>query len=167
MRFISQHGDNTDIKHGNFEVGNCYGTLTLNRFCTKYITWSQEENYLEAPIHEVVSPNRNDCNSESFSANSQPNDTSEINSDISHNDHGFSSSPHDSSSATSVDGSSPKMRKDQEQIESLPWGYEWMLALPKNHLKLRTWNGIYSVYINLRAWRKVTHKSHYVTNKAN
>ena len=163
MQFFPQHGDNIDIKHGNFEIGKCYGTLNLNRFCVKCITYStQEKNYLD----EDVLPNQNDHNSETSSASSQPNDTPEINSDISHES---PSGQHNSFSTSyaSVDVSFPKLGKTQEQIESLPWSYEWMLALPKDHLKLPAWNGIYSVYINLRAWRKVTHNLHYLANNTN
>ena len=152
MRFISQHGDKTDIIHGDFEVDNCYGALNLNRFCAKCITYSKEENYREAQVHEVVSQHQNDCNSESFSVNiasGHSNGSSEITSDVS------SASQHNNSSTSSVDVTSCNTEKEQEQIESPPLRYEWMLALPKNHFKLTTWNGIYSVYIKLPAWRKV------------
>ena len=147
MRFISQHGDKIDIKHGNFEVDNCYGTLNLNRFCTEYVTWSKD--YQEAQVHEVVSPHQNDCNSESCSVNIAGGDSSEITTDV------FSASPLNSSSTSSVDVSSYNTEKEQEQFESPPFRYEWMLALPKDHFKLTTWNGIYSVYIKLQQWRKV------------
>ena len=48
------------------------------------------------------------------------------------------------------------MDNEQEISKPLPWSYEWMLALPKDHHSLENWNGIFSVYVKLAALRKVS-----------
>ena len=150
--FVSQHGGSITIKqHGIFKIENYYGTLILNSFCTKYIIWSQKRNYQGAPIRIVILPDSQNYRSyEVEITSSHVSNDSESAPDASHDGHKHSSSHHHSFS-TSVDNNSCNSKKEQE----LPWGYEWMLALPKDHLKLTKWNGIYTVYINLAAWRKV------------
>ena len=125
MCVVSQHGDGTNIKDGNFISGSHYSTLRLNKFCTKYIIWSEERNNQAINIHIVEFPIHNEPN-------------------CFHNGQQFSSS-----------ALSYNLEKEQEQSESPPLCYEWMLALPKNHLKLSNWKGTFCVYVKLAAMRKV------------
>ena len=153
MWFASQHGDNIDIKHGNFDIGNSYGTLNLQTFCYIYAFSSKKKKCDIEPIHVVALPNQNDQSEYPININSYPTSaSSKVVSDASHDDYESSGGQHHSS--LSVDISSCINRTKQEEIEK-KWGYEWMLALPKDHTKLPKWNGIYSVYIKLAAWRKV------------
>jgi len=159
MFFISQHGDRTDIKHGNFEIGNSYGTLKLNRFCIKYICWSRKRNHQGLLIHMIPLDDLNHHSSKSDSAKVASFQPSRNSSEIPlHNDQPSSSDHYYSSIESSVYINTNTSNKENKQKENefLPWGYEWMLALPKNHSKLANWNGIYSVYINLAAWRTVS-----------
>ena len=217
MQFVSQDGDNVDIAHGYFEVGNYYGTLTLNTFCTKYVTYSKEENHQNISTNQGVSPNQNDQDSgpsvgslestpdTSDSQLASPNQSSGqsggslvVTSDTSQNGH-ISSTPanpvmspiiqsdqgdgscsvnvpndnlgscsqatsnndcvslttqYDSSLTSSIDVISSVYTENEQDV--LPWGYEWMLALPIGLFKLPTWEGIYTVYAKLAAWRKVS-----------
>ena len=142
--FVSQHDGSINIKqHGIFKIENYYGTLNLNSFCIKYIIYSQKRNYQGAPIKIVVLPDNQSHHSyESYSVkvtSSPPSNGSEISNDS------------ENAPDASVDNNSCNSEKEQEP----PLGYEWMLALPKDHFKLTKWNGMYSVYINLAAWRKV------------
>ena len=50
---------------------------------------------------------------------------------------------------------SNKMLNKQGKIIPFTCNYEEMFALPKNHIGLSTWEGIYSVYVNQGAWRIV------------
>ena len=42
MCFIVQHGNTSDIKHGQFEVQGSYGSIALNTFCCISIAWMTE-----------------------------------------------------------------------------------------------------------------------------
>ena len=42
MCFIVQHGNTSDIKHGQFEVQGLYGSIALNAFCCISIAWMTE-----------------------------------------------------------------------------------------------------------------------------
>lgn len=156
MWFASQCGDSIDIKHGNFDIGNSYGTLNLNRFCKKCIISSQKKSNKVKPIRIASLPKQNvqskKKDSTKVTCSHMTNSPKHV-PDASHDDHESSGGQYCSSS--SIDSFPCISRREQEQIEK-QWGYEWMLALPKDHSKLDKWNGIYSVYIKLAAWRKVS-----------
>ena len=126
MCVISQHGDSTSIEDGSFISGSYYSTLYLNTFCTKYIIWSQEENNQAIQINVVEMPDKNE---QSGSHNTEQS----------------------SSSTSPCNG-----ENEQKQSDSLSLCYEWMLALPQNHLTLKKWNGMFCVYVKLAAMRTVS-----------
>ena len=127
MCFISQHGNSiSSIKDGNCMKGSYYSTVHLKKFCTKYIIWSQEINNQAIQIRVVEFPDDNE------------------------------SSNNHTTQQSSSSKSSCNNEKEQEQNDSVSLCYEWMLALPQNHLALEKWNGMFCAYVKLAAMRAVS-----------
>lgn len=162
MFFVTQHDDRIDISCGRFEVGTFHGTLNLNKFCIKYICWSCKGKYPGIPVRVVPLDNCGDHSSKSNSvkvASSQLSGSTEIPLNVPHDNQRSSSNQcHSGTSSlpSSIDRYTDNMKNVQGEIEFPPWSYEGMLALPRGHSKLVKWNGIYSIYTNLPAWRIVS-----------
>ena len=161
MWFISQNGVSIDVERGNFEIGNYYGTLHLNRFCTKYICWSQKRLYQGAPVFITLPDNLNGQNGKSYcakAASNQPSSSSENAPNTSHKSCESSGSQHYNSLKSSGDITISNTEKAQKS-EFLFLSYKKViLDLPKDHAKLTRWDSMFSAYPfhNMARWRRVS-----------
>jgi len=158
MRFIIQHDGNNDMKYGHFEVGNSYGTVSLNKFCNIFIIWILE---LWRNISTIVLSllSNEDRHSLQLSSN-QPNSSSS-------EDHSEeTSAPQNiltqSPSGQQHDSSVPPGSSTDDLVITYDttgnkpvYKYEAMIILPKDHCHLTDWSGVYSIYENLIGWKKV------------
>ena len=154
MWFISQNGVSIDVERGNFKIGNYYGTIYLNRFCTIYTCWSQKRLYHGAPVFITLPTNQNSKSYCAKAASNQPSSSSENAPNTSHNSRELSGSQHHNSLKSSGDISSDTETEHKNAF--LPLHYKWMLALPKDHSKLLRWRAIFAVYPDLEDWKRVS-----------
>ena len=165
MRFIIQHDDSNDVKYGHFEIGNSYGTVSLNKFCRIFIVWIRE---LWRSICTIILPVTDGQGNASLqvSSNQQSSTRSEAHSEelsTSQTDHttlpqSASGQQLNSSVSSSSGVSSCDIRKEHTKIKlaaSPVYKYESMIGLPRDYCYLTDWSSVYSIYVKLGGWRKV------------
>ena len=148
MRFVIQHDDSNDMKYGCFEAGQSYGTVKLNRFCHIFVILIHDP---WKNICVIVLPLSGNEGNSSPSSIQQGTGASVEHSTTQTNQRGISQSVEDRQSSVPPNASVG----DFNTAGSPLYKYEAMFCLPKDHLQLSDWKGVYSIYNKLREWRDV------------
>ena len=155
MRFMVLQDGSNYVKYGSFEVGKCYGIVRLNRFCHIFIIWIDEP---WKNIHIIVLPVSSDGDSSSQQVPSNQSSDSGIQAELSTSQANQRESyqlPNGQQHVPSESVPSNSSACNSNFPTSPPFMYGAMIGLPKNHCNLREWSSIYSIHVNLEAWRNV------------